>query len=84
MSDAQTWSKEGYTYRMLQIHSSEATSLSLNFGKFTLADKAEMYVFNDEKNMLVGPITPKENNNTSKFAIAPLRGSGIIVLIKEN
>jgi V8-like Glu-specific endopeptidase len=83
ISDGDYWTEGESAYSMLQIHAKEATSLSLNFGKFKLSEKAELYIYNQSQQMIVGPITSKENNSTGKYAIAPLSGSSLILLLKE-
>lgn len=78
-----SWTDNDATYTQLRISSVGATSISLNFSSFKLSKTAELYIYNDDHTMIIGPITSKENNKSGTYGIAPLKGSAIILFLKE-
>ncbi|MCO6497598.1 MAG: hypothetical protein J5I50_08040 [Chitinophagaceae bacterium] len=49
-------------YGRFTIKADGALSTSINFNKFFLPIGTEMYIYNDNGNMITGPITERENN----------------------
>jgi len=57
------WSTDGeFDYGKFSIRLKGALSSSINFDKFILPANSEMYIYNENGNMITGPITEKENN----------------------
>lgn len=57
------WNDEGDSaYGKFSIKLNGALSSSINFDKFDLPNGTEMYIYNENGNMITGPITEKENN----------------------
>lgn len=83
ISEGTAWSDGENSYTELKISSPEALSLSLNFNKFTLSESAILYIYNEDHDMILGPITSKENNKKGTYGIAPLRGGALTILLKE-
>jgi len=75
VEDGRVWS--------LEIHSPGALSLNLMFDRFKLADGAELYVYNMQRDMVIGPITNEQNNKKERFATDVLRGETIILELFE-
>ncbi|RLJ80328.1 T9SS type A sorting domain-containing protein [Pedobacter alluvionis] len=83
ISEGSSWSDGESSYAELKISSPGASSLSLNFSKFALSGSALLYIYNEDHDMILGPITSKENNKQGTYGIAPLKGGAITVLLRE-
>ena len=57
--------------------------MNLLFDRFKLADGAEMHIYNMQRDMVIGPITEKQNNSKERFATDVLRGESIILELFE-
>ncbi|TCD28651.1 T9SS type A sorting domain-containing protein [Pedobacter psychrodurus] len=84
ISEGSSWTDGEATYTRLRVASPGATSISLNFGTFRLSKTAELYIYNQDRTMMIGPITAKENNKLGTYGIAPLKGSAITLFLKES
>lgn len=67
----------------LEIFSENAFSLNLIFGQFELSEGAELYLYNKDRSMVVGPITSEVNNQRKKFATDLIRGESMILELFE-
>lgn len=67
----------------LKIHSPGAFSINLKFDRFHLPDKAELYLYNEERTMVMGPITSKLNKEGKGLATDLIEGNTIILELFE-
>ena len=75
--------KETGSVWTLSIQSEGALSINLIFDQFYLPLGAELYIFNEEKNMVIGPVTEDQNNKSNVFATDILKGSSITIQLFE-
>lgn len=69
---------EGFIYS-LKITSKNALSLNFVFDKFNLSEGSEFIIYNSEHNMLIGPITSKQNNVKNIFRTDIIQGESAIM-----
>jgi lysyl endopeptidase len=74
---------DGYKVWQLTIQSEGAYSLNIIFAKFYIPDGARLFVFDKEKNVILGAFTNKNNKPYKKLAIYPLPGDELIVQYEE-
>lgn len=67
----------------LEIHSPGALSLNFIFDRFNLAEGAELYMYNMQRDMVIGPITNEQNNKKERFATDIIRGETVILELYE-
>lgn len=63
----------------LKIISQNAFSINLIFDKFILPDSASLYIYNEERTMIYGPVTSLNCGNSGVFASDLLKGDAIIL-----
>jgi lysyl endopeptidase len=63
----------------INIKSVGAQSINLLFDNFKLSDKAEMYIYNKAKTVLMGPIKSSQNNPLNLFGTDILGGDEISI-----
>lgn len=83
LDDGKWYESPGGKVWKLRITSDNSYSLNLVFSKLNLGEGARMYIYNDQRNMLVGPF---DNNNTkiNEVLITDLiKGSSITVELYE-
>ncbi len=78
-ADGEKYISSGGEVWKLKITSKEATSLSLIFDEFELPEHAVMYLYNEERTMLMGPITATANNKEGTFGTDVIQGSSVII-----
>jgi lysyl endopeptidase len=61
----------------LRIASTDAISINLVFSRFVLPDGAELYVYNDGYEDILGSFNAMNNKENGEFAIAPIPGEAI-------
>ncbi len=71
-----------YAYGKFTIKLNGALSVSINFDKFYLPKSTEMYVYNENGEMITGPITENENNPNKIWGSWVYRGQILIIEIK--
>jgi len=76
-----TYNKD-FAYGKFTIKLNGALSSSINFDKFFLPSKTEMYIYNENGNMITGPITEKENNPNQIWGSWVYAGSWLTIEIK--
>ncbi len=64
---------------ILKIVSHGAYSINLAYDKFYLPENSELYIYNEDKTVLQGPITSKNNTPNKQFASDLIEGSAIIL-----
>jgi hypothetical protein len=65
--------------RTLKIESNNAQFLSLIFSEFQIPEKGELFIYNQEKTVLVGPFTNKNNPDGGSYAIDIIEGDNLIL-----
>jgi hypothetical protein len=63
----------------LNIECPEAFSINLVFDNFSLSDSCDIFIYNNERDMIVGPLTSKNNKNHGKFATHLIKGESITI-----
>ena len=76
-----TYDKE-YAYGKFTMKLNGALSASINFDKFYLPKGTEMYVYNENGNMITGPVTENENNANNIWGSWVYRGQFLTVEVK--
>lgn len=67
----------------LNIHSPEALAIQLTFDDFYLPDSAELFIYNEDQTVLMGPITAA-NNRESRYLVTDLiNGSSVVIELFE-
>ncbi len=69
---------EGEVWKV-KIASKGATSMSLIFDQFELPKSASMYVYNEERTMVMGPITYRCNASNGTYITDVIKGEALIV-----
>ena len=65
---------------LLKIHSPGAYSINLIYNDFKLASGSKLFVYNEEKTMVLGAFTPElSNNQYNEFATDLVQGNTIIL-----
>lgn len=72
----------GYAYGKFTVKLNGALSASINFDEFYLPKGTEMYVYNQNGNMVTGPVTENENNPKKTWGSWVYRGPFLIIEIK--
>ncbi len=71
-----------YAYGKFTIKLNGALSSSINFDKFFLPTGTEMYVYNENGNMITGPVTANENNANKIWGSWVYQGGFLTIEIK--
>lgn len=71
-----------YVYGKFTIKLNGALSASINFDQFYLPKGTEMYVYNENGNIITGPITENENNPNKIWGSWVYRGQFLTIEIK--
>lgn len=71
-----------YAYGKFTIKLKGALSASINFDDFYLPQGTEMYIYNQNGNMITGPITENENNLNKVWGSWVLKGEFLIIEVK--
>ena len=67
----------------VKIKSNGAFSINLIFDEFYLPNGAEIYIYNESKDVVIGPITHKQNNNENIFSTDLVKGNSLIIELTE-
>jgi V8-like Glu-specific endopeptidase len=67
----------------IKITSENAYSINLIFDNFRLSNEAELYIYNEDETMIIGPILSKNNNKSEVFATDLIQGQSIILELFE-
>ena len=62
-----------------KISSKRAYSINLIFDRFSLASNASLEIYNNQKTMIYGPVTSKDNPSNGVFWTDLIKGESIIV-----
>lgn len=71
-----------YAYGKFTIKLNGALSSSINFDQFYLPKGTEMYVYNENGNMITGPVTENENNSNKIWGSWVYRGEFLTIEVK--
>jgi lysyl endopeptidase len=82
-NDGTWYDVDGYKVWQLTIQSEGAYSLNIFFSKFYIPEGARLFVFDKQKNVILGAFTNKNNKPYKKLAIYPLPGDELIVQYEE-
>lgn len=78
-----SWVYEGdFAYGKYTLKLDSALSASINFDKFFLPKGTEMYVYNENGNMITGPVTDNENNGSKVWGSWVYKGCYLTIEIK--
>jgi lysyl endopeptidase len=77
------WTADNFfAYGKYTIKATGALSASMNFDKFFLPQGTEMFVYNNNGEMITGPITDAENNEAMKWGSWVYKGEFLNIEIK--
>ena len=77
------WTTDGdFAYGKFSIRIKGALSASINFDKFNLPPNSEMYIYNENGNMITGPVTENENNPNNVWGSWVYQGEYLNIEIK--
>lgn len=71
--------QDGRTIWRLKIQSDRAFSVNLIFDKFFIPPGGSMFVYNEDKSMVLGAFTEASNRPERVFSTAPIKGDRIII-----
>ncbi len=80
---AWTTTTDGTPVWQLRIESPGAKTVSVAFDQFELAPGAELFVYNDDKEMLLGAFTANNNKANGQFAIQPVIGDALTLELMQ-
>ncbi len=67
----------------IRIESPEALATGLNFSNFTLGSQARLFVYDPEKEVVLGSFDHRNNSANGKFATAVIPGDAVIIEYQE-
>lgn len=81
LNNSGTWENlpNGDRVWRLKIQSKGANSLNLIFNNFFMPQGAELYLYNENKDYIIGAFTTLNNKNHGRFSTAPVKGSVVIL-----
>lgn len=81
LNNSGTWETlaDGSRVWRLAIYSPEAMSINLMYNDFNLPEGAQMFLYNEDKSMVLGAFTYLNNSQDNFFATAPIIGSKTII-----
>jgi hypothetical protein len=81
LNNSGTWESlpNGDRVWRLKIQSKGANSLNFIFNDFFMPQGAELYLYNENKNYIIGAFTALNNKTHDKFSTAPVKGSIVIL-----
>lgn len=80
MQNSGTWTKvDSGRVWSLKIISKGAYSINLAYSKFHLPENSRLYIYNEDKTVLQGPFTYKNNTKYGIFSSDLIEGSAIIL-----
>ena len=83
--DSGAWSStaEGLPVWRLRLESPGALSVSLIFDEFELPAGAELYVYDDERQLVLGAFTAQNNKTNRQFATQPVPGEALTLELMQ-
>jgi len=67
----------------MQITSKEALSLNLIFKKLFIPGRGQLYIYNEQRTVIYGPVTSKDLTRSGKFSTDVISGESIILELLE-
>ena len=85
LKNSGTWDvlENGDRLWRLRIMSRDAYSINLIYDRFVIPEGASFFVYNDDKDYVLGGFTHKNVQSTGDFATAPVRGDVIVLEYRE-
>ncbi len=80
--EAEWVEEDGFAYGKYSIEAEGAKSISANFNQFYLPRGTELYVYNENGEMITGPVTESENNENSFWGTWVYKGGKITLDFK--
>lgn len=78
-----TWTEDDeFVFGKFSIVAAGAKSISINFDKFRLPERTELYVYSENGEMITGPLTEKENNVNNFWGSWVYKGEKLTVDFK--
>ena len=74
---------DGYRVWQLTIKSEDAYSLNVIFSKYYIPDGARLFVFDSNRNVVLGAFTSANNKPYKKLAIYPVPGNELVIQYEE-
>ncbi|MBI4648917.1 MAG: T9SS type A sorting domain-containing protein [Bacteroidia bacterium] len=68
---------------ILKIKSADAFSINLIFNNFYLPEGSELFIFSEDKSMVLGPFTTRNNRSSRRFSTGLVKGDVIILEYHE-
>jgi hypothetical protein len=86
LKNSGTWDKlpDGSKLWRLKLISRGAYSINLNYDKFWLPEGAKLFIYNNDKSMVIGAFTSRNNKPHGKFATGLVKGDEIILEYYEH
>lgn len=80
-----TWEKssDGQDIWRLKISSDGAKACVIHFSEFTLPDGSELFVYNPDRSVILGPYNSTDNTDGGSYAIGVIYGSELILEYRE-
>ncbi len=80
-SNSGKWFEYNQTFKVWKLHilSEDAIGLKLLFDEFHLSENSKLFIYNDNQEMIIGPINHEDNNIDSSFGHRLLKGSSIFI-----
>ena len=74
-----TFNDQGDAIWTMGIESRDAYAMKFLFDEFYLPEGAIMYIFNNSRDMAIGPYTSEDNNSQQDFGVPLVKGSQMIL-----
>ena len=80
-SNSGKWFKYDQTFKVWKLHilSEGAIGLKVLFDEFNLSKNSTLFIYNENQEMIVGPINYEDNNEDGSFGHKLLKGSSIFI-----
>lgn len=83
LDDGQWTDVDGGRLWMMSFESENALSLNFVFNNFRLAKDSKLYITNDEKNILYGPVTAESIPDSERFLTDIIKGNKATIYLYE-
>jgi hypothetical protein len=67
----------------LRIAVTNAVNVGFSFNLFNLSSTAQLFVFNEERSVMIGPVKKSQFTNSTAVSIVPMPGDKIIIYVLE-
>jgi len=73
------YDKYGNSHKLIKLNVPGSYGVGIIFSRFSIPEKGEVYIYNQNKSMLLGAITSKNNNPYKVLSTTPIQGSVIYI-----